>query len=179
MIQNNITNNCPTYEDLYYLGLDTSLHGTGEFGFNDGFFERGLPQYHDVHELYRYEDSHILIDPPNEIASRSKLIVISASLPEYVPLGEYVKYANHTRVLEKDRYVSNCSQANITSQNWSDLLADTIYYLRNGCTHSVFDTRVIMEDHISKFNREDTRQWKYDQWITESKENCKGLCKEY
>lgn len=181
MIKANITTTCPSYEQLYLLGLDDSLPGTGDFGYNkEGYFERGPSQYHDVHELYRFYDNHVIVDPPAGVATRSNLIVIAPDIPPYVPLGEYEK-VDHKRVLEKDRYVDpQCEYATITSKNWSDLLADTIYYLRNDCTHTVFDTRMIIEDHISSMDFTTSQKYKHDKWVAESIENCKTqLCKEY
>lgn len=180
MIQANITSTCPSYAELYELGLDDSLPGTGDFQYDDnGYFHRGPQQYKKVHELYRYDDYHIILDPPAEIAARTKLIIINPDLPVYIPIGEYVK-ENHQRVLAYDRYVEGCHMATITSKNWSDLLADTIYYLRNNCTHTVFDTRTIIEDHITTFDITTSAKYKHDKWVKESIENCKKqICKEY
>lgn len=175
MIKNNITTNCPTYEQLVELGWDTSLHGSGEFGYINGLYQRGTPQYKDIHELYRYNDYHILIDPPNEIASRAKLIIINPTLPEYVPLGAYVK-EDHVRKLHRDRYVSNCSEATITAENWEFFISDTVYYLRNNCTHTNYDNEVIIRDYVSSMNRETSKQYKHDKWLEESMEKCKEKC---
>ena len=41
MIKNNITSNCPTYEDIITLYPDTSIKGvSGEFGYRDGIYQR-------------------------------------------------------------------------------------------------------------------------------------------
>jgi len=180
MIQANMTTSCPSYEDLYKLGLDDSIYGTGDFEFDEnGYFHRGPSQYKNVHELYRYDDYHIILDPPALIASRAKIIIINPDLPVYIPIGEYVK-VNHQRVLAHDRYVEDCHTATITSKNWSDLLADTVFYLRNGCTKTVFDTREIIQDHITEMDFTTSAKYKHDMWVKESIEKCKTqICKEY
>lgn len=176
MHKNNITSTCPTYEDLVNLGWDTSLYGTGEFGYNDnGYYERGDSPYHDVHELYRYDDYHIIIDPPTEISSRSKLIIISPSLPVYIPLGGYDK-VNNSRELSKDRYVQQCNTATITSENWEFLISDTIYYLRNGCNHTNFSSDFVEYDYVSSMDRTTSQKYKHDTWLEESLEKCKQKC---
>lgn len=179
MHENNVTTNCPSYEDLLALGWEDSIAGSGEFYYDDkGFYKRGPPEYRNIHELYRYHDNKILIDPPTEIATRTKLIIINPSLPVYVPLGEYVKEDNK-RILAKDRYVENCDVATITSENWQFLISDTIYYLRSDCTKTAFETYYTVEDYVSTMNKETSKQYKHDKWVKESIEKCKGICKEY
>ena len=179
MVVHNITSNCPSYEDLYDLGWDSSLPGSGEFYYDDtGFYKRGQAAYKDVHELYRYFDNHILVDPPSEIASRAKLIIISPSLPTYIPPGEYKKEDN-SRTLAKDRYVESCKVATITAENWEFLIADTIFYLRSDCTHTVFEHLWTVDDYISSMNIATSAKYKHDKWVEESKIKCKEICKEY
>lgn len=180
MLKNNVTTTCPSYEDLVKLGWDDSLPGSGEFEYDENnFYHRGTPIYKNVHELYRYDDYHILIDPPSSVASRTKMIIINPTLPEYIPLGEYVK-EDHKRVIAKDRYVSNCKEATITSDNWEFMISDTVYYLRNGCTHTNFDEITVIEDYISSMDRTTSKQYKHNKWVEESIEKCKTqICKEY
>jgi hypothetical protein len=179
MLKNNVTTTCPSYEDLVNLGWDDSLPGSGEFEYDNGFYHRGIPMYKNVHELYRYDDYHILIDPPSSIASRTKIIIINPTLPEYIPLGEYKK-EDHQRIVAKDRYVADCKEATITSDNWQFMISDTIYYLRNGCTHTNFEELTVIDDYISTMDRTTSKQYKHDRWIEESIEKCKTqICKEY
>lgn len=177
MLSNNITTTCPTYWELMYLGLDTSLPGTGEFYYDDNeFYKRGASPYKkDVHELYIYDDYHILVDPPNEIASRSKLIIISPTLPVFVPLGGYEK-VNNERTLQKDRYVKECLTATITSENWQLLIADTINYMRTGCGQTVYADQFVERDYISSMDRTTSQKFKYDTWLEEAKKKCKIKC---
>jgi hypothetical protein len=176
MHKNNVTTTCPTYETLVGLGWDTSLPGTGEFYYDEnGYYQRGDALYHDVHELYRYDDYHVIIDPPTEISTRSKLIVISPSLPVYVPLGGYDK-VDHSRELARDRYVERCNTATITSENWEFLISDTIYYLRNGCNHTNFSSDFVEHDYISSMDRTTSQKYKHDTWLEKVKKECKEKC---
>ncbi len=179
MHQHNITTTCPSYQELLATGLDTSLPGSGEFLMDDnGMFNRGVPKYQKLHQLYRFNDYHIIIDPSYDLAQRIKMITISTSLPTYVIAGESEKI-NNKRILHESRYVQDCFDAIITSDDWERLLADTIYYLRNGCTKTVFETTLWIEDPKSEFNKETSKKFKYDKWLKESKEKCKEICKEY
>ena len=179
MVKHNVTSDCPTYRDLVDLGWDDSLPGSGEFFVDDfGMYRRGPAEYTSVHELYRYDDYHIIIDPPTEIATRTNLIIISPSLPIFVPLGGYEKVLNQ-RILQQDRYVDDCQEATITAANWRELISDTVYFLRNNCTHTNYPTEVIVTDYASSMDITTSAKYKHEKWLAESKEKCKGICKEY
>ena len=179
MAQQNVSSTCPSYQELMETGLDTSLPGTGEFGWNDmGWYIRGIPQYKKVYNLYQFNDYHIIIDPPFEMAQRIKMITISTDVPVYKLAGE-MKKENDIRILHQYRYVKDCYEAIITSDNWMELLADTIYYLRSDCRSTVFQTTLWIEDHQTEMNIETSAKFKHDKWVKESKEKCKEICKEY
>src|SRR3990167_8389804 len=90
MIKNNVTSNCPTYEDIITLFPDTSNQDvSGKFGYYNGIYQRGPTKFHDSFEYYRFGDRPILfVDPPVETKSRVKLIEIKANLDQYLLRGE-------------------------------------------------------------------------------------------
>ena len=76
MIKNNITNNCPTYEEL--AQLDTSnTRFSGEFGYEDGWYHRLDSPFKNGFESYKYDPTiRIIVDPPSNHQSRIKMITI-------------------------------------------------------------------------------------------------------
>src|SRR3990172_6828162 len=94
MIRNNISSNCPTYEDIITLFPDTSNQDvSGKFAYYNGVYQRGPEKLFDSFEYYRFWDRPILfVDPPMETSIRIKLITIRANLDEYLLRGEIKSY---------------------------------------------------------------------------------------
>ena len=177
MVINNYSSTCPSFEDL--IGLDTSKKESGEFGAINGYYQRGKPLLHNDERLYDFESEFgIIIDPSGTMKNKIKMITIEISLDNYMIRGDFKKDDN-SRTINHLRYVDNCKNATITSQNWESILPDTIHYLRTNCEVTGIDTVEVIHDDVTIIPIDETRYWQDKLWLAETKLNCKGLCFEY
>ena len=136
MHQNNFTTQCPTIEWLVSLGLDTSDQRiTVAFVTEDnGWYHRENPILVNHYRFYDFDNEwNIFVDPPGDMRDRMKMIYIESDLQDYKIRGELKKIDN-TRILHQDRYINSCHDATIGSDNILEMLPDTIYFMRNGCS---------------------------------------------
>lgn len=182
MLKNNMTTNCPTYEELNTLFPDTSNQEiSGKFVVKDGIWQRDSTRYNSHYNWYAYSDKITWIDPPGDLVGRIPTITIETKLPEYLLRGSN-EMSNNTIILGHSRYVDDrCYRATITADEWVFLTGDTINLLLHDC-----DPKYTTFDHIKKTYLEatihditTTYKYKLDTWIAETKKNCLGLCREY
>lgn len=177
MIINNFPTDCPTYQDLQ--DLDTSRVESGVFGYHDGFYQRGQPLVKNDHRLYDFEKEFVIVvNPSGNLASRIKMITIENSLDNYFLPYDFVK-KDHTRTVNHDRYVDSCKNAVISASEWKGLLPDTIHYLRTGCTVTGYDSVEKITDPITNIDITTSPFYQYTLWLDDTKQKCKGLCKQY
>lgn len=160
MIKNNITTTCPTYEELYHL--DSSIQNiSGEFGFEDGFFQRLNPELINSWRWYDFDNNiRIFLDPPSGMESRMKMIEIQPNLKTFdiggkkIQLQKFedkeieitnifnktstitikVETQKEGRILYHDRYIDDyCKRAIINADKWAELLSDTILHMQQNC----------------------------------------------
>ena len=202
MIINGFNTTCPNYEDLIkYDNSNTEV--SGEFVTDsNGFFHRAEPDYEKSWRWYDYDDElRVIVDPPNGMLSKIKMITINPNLDTYQVTGDrtqhaeyeivdgelYLTYGNTTqikqieireetqsfaRILYHDRYVDSCRTAEINSSKWEMLLTDTIDYLRNHCQEKGFEEREIIEHRKTEIPIMDSPNYQYFQWIEQVKQNC-------
>ena len=176
MIKNNITSNCPTYEELSQL--DTSnTEMSGEFGWSDGWYHRHPSKFKDGYRWYDWDNEiRILVDPPSDHQHRIKMITIENNFDKYVLAPSDNKLRNNTITLHHDRSVKDCRTAQITTDDWESLLPDTIHYLRTDCTVTNFDEKIVNVRDDTPWDYEDCQWCKYRTWLETAMLRCLGLC---
>ena len=183
MIKNNVTSDCPTYEDIITLYPDTSIKGvSGEFGYRDGIYQRLPTKFINSFEYYRHWDRPILfVDPPVETATRIKLIEIKANLDQYLLRGETKSYnpTDHTLTMGIGRYIDSCRLAYVDAAQWIFLVGDTLNHMNNGCSadSTQFNSTVITK--LGKVQHDITTSYKYklEQFQKAAIEQCgKKVC---
>ena len=136
MLSNNITTNCPSYEEIMVLFPDTTnQNALGEFQEIDGIIQRGKPNLLHPERYYDRSDGSVMwIDPPNEVRKRIKMIYLEPSLPPYKTGEESLIMNDYNVSFQRDRYITpNCGEAKITAENWVFLLGDTMNFLKHNC----------------------------------------------
>ena len=178
MLKNNISSNCPTYEDIITLFPDTSKQDvSGKFQYHNGFYQRGPTKFIDSFEYYRFGDRPILfVDPPMETATRIKLIEIKANLDQYLLRGETKSYnpTDHSLTMGIGRYIDSCRLAYVDASNWIFLVGDTLNHMNNGCSadSTQFNSTVITK--LGKVQHDITTSYKYklEAWQKEMINRC-------
>lgn len=177
LIKNNVTSDCPTYEDIITLFPDTSNRKiTGDFGYNHGIYQRLPTKLHNSFGYYQYRtDSILFIDPPPEYRYRIHLIEIKANLQEYLlPKNKSYDAGNHTLTMGYGRYVDSCRTAYIDSGQWAYLLGDSINYLNQDCSKdaTTFVSKVTTQLLKVKHDISTSYKWKLEAWQKQSIERC-------
>jgi len=178
MIRNNISSNCPTYEDIITLFPDTSIQDvSGKFAYYNGIYQRTPTKFTDSFEYYRFWNSTILfIDPLVETATRIKLIEIKANLEQYLLRGETKSYnpTDHTLTMGIGRYIDSCRLAYVDASNWIFLVGDTLNHMNNDCSadSTQFNSTVITK--LGKVQHDITTSYKYklEAWQKEMINRC-------
>lgn len=183
MLKNNISTNCPNYEQILTLFPDSSNKKiSGGFIYKEGILQRQEPQYEHHWENYRYDENkdRLWIDPPGDVLNKIKLITITSN--DFTYKIQDQKITNNSLLVGQGRYISiNCSQAIITAKNWIFLLGDTMQTMKKNCIpgSSNFDEIKILSWEKTKHDITTSYKWKLDKWIKESKEKCRVKCFEY
>lgn len=183
MIKNNITSDCPTYEQILELFPDTSpRHIMGDFEIKDGMVQRGNMQasinncWHFVNAQAWTVSKTLWIDPPGCVRPFIKMITIESNFHEY-PLEKITsQVTNNTIVMGNERYVNfGCTESIINAEQWIFLTGDTLNYLNHQC-----DPEFTSFDHIKKFYFEKSYQdiatsskYKLDEFFKEAKNKYK------
>src|SRR3989304_5132605 len=183
MIKNNITSNCPTYEDIITLFPDTSIQDvSGKFAYYNGFYQRLPTKFTDSFEYYRHWDRPILfVDPPVETATRIKLIEIKANLDQYLLRGGTQSYnpIDHTLTMGIGRYIDSCRLAYVDAAQWIFLVGDTLNHMNNNCSADSTKFNSTITTRLGKVQHDITTsyKWKLEQWQKTMIEKCgKKVC---
>jgi len=183
MIKNNVTSDCPTYEDIITLFPDTSIQDvSGKFSYYNGIYQRGPTKFINSFEYYRFWDHPILfIDPPVETANRIKLIEIKANLDQYLLRGKTQSYnpTEHSLTLGTSRYIDSCRLAYVDAANWIFLVGDTIFHMNNGCSADSTKFNSTITTRLGKITHDITTSYKYklEQFQKAAIEQCgKKVC---
>lgn len=176
-IKNNITTNCPTYEELMLIFPDNSSPISGIFGYMDGMFQRLPTKTHDHFEFYRYhQDNIIFIDPPPSYRDRILMIEIKSNLGEYkLPKNQGYNTTEHSITLGQFRYVNpGCTKAVIDADTYLTVLGDTYYYMVNGCDPKYTNLETVSKEYLQKIEHDITTSYKYqlEKWQKESLLKC-------
>src|SRR3990172_7302299 len=178
MIINNISSNCPTYEDIITLFPDTSNQDvSGKFSYYNGFYQRGPTKFINSFEYYRFGNHTILfIDPPVETRARIHMIEIKANLDTYLMRGNNASYnpADHSLTLGVGRYIDSCRVAYVASDNWISLVGDTIYHMGNDCSPDSTQFNSTITTKLGKVQHDITTSYKYklEKWQKEMVLKC-------
>lgn len=178
MLSNNITTNCPSYEEIMVLFPDTTnQNALGEFQEIDGIIQRGKPNLLHPERYYDRSDGSVMwIDPPNEVRKRIKMIYLEPSLPPYKTGEESLIMNDYNVSFQRDRYITpNCGEAKITAENWVFLLGDTMNFLKHNCdpAFTAFDGTVTFEFKKSYQNIATSSKYKIDEMVKLAKEKYK------
>src|SRR3972149_5982280 len=98
-LKNNLTTNCPSYEDILILFPDTSNKKiSGEFGYYNGIYQRIPTKLINSFEYYRFYNHTVLfVDPLDDTKKGIRIIEIKANLREYkLPSQSGFDAENHT-----------------------------------------------------------------------------------
>lgn len=182
MLKNNVSTDCPNYEQILTLFPDTSNQKiSGHFIYKEGILQRQEPQYEHHFKNYDYDNIDTLwIDPPGDVLEKVNLITITSNDFTYKIPNQIIN--NFTLLIGQGRYISpNCDKATITAKNWLFLLGDTMKTMKENCSKgsSNFDEIKILSWEKTKHDITTSYKWKLEQWIKESLIKCKGLCFEY
>lgn len=178
MIKNNLTTNCPGYDEILALFPDnTNQRTSGEFSYIDGIFQRGSPKYLNPIQEYVYRDSITLwIDPPGTVINKIKTIVIHPSVPEYKIKIESTRMDDYNITFGIDRWINpNCTEANITAKDWIFLTGDTLNYMQHNCDPKFtnFDSTITKSFEKSYQNLAHSSKHKLADFVKEAKEKYK------
>jgi len=177
MIVNDFPTNCPDYQELEALNLDTSNRMiTGEFGFKDGLYQRLPTKYESSAGIYTFDETfRIFFDAPGDVSKKTKTITIENNLDTYITTDQMKKIGDQ-RTVSKYRYVnSGCTEAIIGGNTWKETLADTISFMRNDCNEQFtnFKTVYVIDDPVTLTDISTSQKYKEDKWKEETKESHK------
>jgi hypothetical protein len=182
MLKNNVSSNCPTYEEILTLYPDTSNRMiSGDFDYSEGILQRQNSKYNDHFQFYRYDNVPTRwIDPPADVIEKIPMIRITSSDFTYKIPSQVI--TNNTLLIGQSRYISNnCDEAIITADNWLFLLGDTVQYMDHKCDPAFtnFDEIKIKTWEKTKHDITTSYKYKLDTWIKESLKKCKNKCFTY
>lgn len=178
MIKNNISSNCPTYEELNLVFPDTSnKYFSGGFIYKDGYYQRDKPRVNNHWGIYEYDENtnRVWIDPPGDVIEKMPRVYIAAS--DFTYKIDKQKITNSSYIVGQSRYVSStCTEIIISADNWLYLLGDSIYYMLNDCDpeYTNFDEIKLREWEATVHDITTSAKYKLEQWIKESKEAAKS-----
>lgn len=174
MIKNNITTNCPTYEELLLLYPDQSdPKVSGAFENLNGIYQRNNKQLESHFEFYRFDDKpRLWIDPPNDVISQMKIIFITSY--DFIYPVTKGKMENATIEIGQSRYIDNCRIVTITSNNWFFLTGDSIQTLLLNCIEGStnFNEVKIKKFELTNHDITTSAKWILEQRVKEIKLNC-------
>lgn len=166
---------CPTYENEVLQSLDNSDRTiSGDFSYDDqGIYRRDKPQIRNHHLIYNvdgYEGYNILLDPDGHTTSKIKMIYLEINFDQYLTSSDHEKHGQN-RTYHIDRHISKCKVATLNAEKYFEMLADTIFYMRNGCKaeFTKFDSLVEVQDHKTEFDIRNSTKYQYDKLIQEAK----------
>jgi hypothetical protein len=171
---------CPTFDELNAIFPDTSNQQVSGH-FEDGIRQKAPMKQH--FQWYRYSDQSVIwLDPPADIITRANHIEIVNEVQPYKLGVESMVMHNNTAILGKDRWVDDrCNNAIIPKDNWIMMLGDTIRYMKHDCNPEFTSINSTMYIKTEKSFQDITTsyKWQLEKWISEVKEKCLLICKEY
>lgn len=180
LIKNNFPTNCPTYEDLAVLDSSNTLV-SGSFVYDDdGFYHREEPKYQNSWNWYKHDDEiRLIVDPSGGLEDRIPTIIITNNLGIYTTPEDRKIGDDNVRQYREGRYIENCWTASVSDQLWGSVLTDTVNMLRTGCTETTYNEIKREALETTEIDITTSPFWQYTQWLNETKNNCKTICKEY
>lgn len=172
MVQQNQTNDCPSYYQLRSMDTTNQML-SGKFKFTNGYYHRGNPQTSNHYQMYKTGQIVIMLDPDYASMYFGQTIIIVPKGFTYKLNADQVK--NGTRQQYYDRYVtSDCKQATISYSE--QLLNDTITYLESSCKITSFNEKKDIPLPVHPPDYKDAAWYKYYAWLQIAKkqhsENC-------
>ena len=183
MIKNNLTSDCPTYEQILELFPDTSPRQyVGDFKIINNIVQRE-PMiskidncWHFLNSLSWTQSKTVWIDPPGCMQPYMKMITIESNFNEYPIQGVTSQVTNNTIIMGNERHVnSGCTESIINAKDWIFLTGDTLRFMNHSC-----DPAFTSFDHLKKFYFEKSNQdistsnkYKLDEFFKLAKEKYK------
>lgn len=180
LVRNNFTTTCPSYEDL--IGIDSSnQYVSGYFVTeSDGFLHRMEPNYKNSWKWYEHdEEIRVIVDPPSDMMKKIPMITIENNFGVYFRADDFRIDDEGVRKYNQHRYVSNCNDATLSTEIWVNALADTINMLQTGCRITEIQETFTEQLPKTEIDIRTSPNWKYNQWLSEVKDSCKIVCKQY
>ena len=169
----NSTTKCPTYEAIMVLFPDTSVKEvSGDFIYKHNMLQRERPPMEKSYNYYAFKNQTFLfIDPDPETSKSLGMIQIESQLKEF-PIN--YKVENNTRVMGVNRFIEDCRNAVIGSENWIELLGDTIQLLRHDChaTFTLYNDNKTITPIYTQHDITTSSKWLHDESLKYVKENC-------
>lgn len=176
MLINDISG-CPSYEELNVVFPDNTDFRLGQLVEIDGIMQRDMPIFLHPEEFYRYSNQDIIwLDPPEEVRSRIKMVVIEPSLPPYKIGDESIRMDDYSIKFGKDRYINKkCTEIKITAKDWLFMTGDAMNLLKHGCdlSYSTFDATISYNFTKSYQDISTSAKYIHDKWVKESLISCK------
>lgn len=184
MIKNNITSDCPTYEQILELFPDTSPRQyIGDFKIIDGLVQREPMNvkidncWHYLNSLSWTQSKTIWVDPPGCVQPFIKMITIESNFNEY-PLDKNLsnQMSNYTILMGTERYVnSGCTESIINAADWPFLTGDTLQLMNHNCDPSFTSFDHIKKLYFEKSNQDisTSNKHKLDEFFKSAKEKYK------
>jgi len=203
LIKSNTSTTCPTYQNLLPFDTsDITISGNFTFDSN-GFFHREEPSLAKSWELYRQETKpRNILDPPKGMTNLIPQIIIESNFDTYLLAGQLtqepkyelvtkqiksettgktrtLQYKNQTQefatILFHDRHIDDkCLVARINSDKWQELLPDTLFHMRMGCTKdsTTFNEKEIINQNKTDINLMDHKWYQYQEWLSQVISTC-------
>jgi hypothetical protein len=168
MIRNNVTSNCPTYEDIITLFPDTSNQDvSGKLGYHNGIYQRSSTKLINSFEYYRHGNNNIIfIDPPSDTQSRIKIIEIKANLDQYILRGKSPTFnsTQYSLTMGINRHVFDCRLAYVDASTWITTVGDTLYHMNEKCTPESTNLQTRTTTQLYKIEHDISTSYKYKLW---------------
>ncbi len=175
MIHANITSTCPTYEDL--IELDNSdQNWSGSFIYDErGNLYRSNPNLENSWRLYDHDNEwRVFVDPPQGMHDRIKIITLQPNFDTYFHRSD-AQVENYTRVVYHDRYVdTKCWQSTVNADKWTELVADTIFFMREDCDpeKTSYVTKELIPIELMEHDISTSQKWIDEKRLEYIKEFC-------
>lgn len=187
-----LSERCLDYKDIIYLDR-SNKQISGEFVVSGDDIKRKCSKYQNNINWYSQQNTNkmiILVDPCFSQATYIPTITIVSKLDQYTTKGQMkiieqnqtkrtiddMKPTKDVREWSTIRYVDSKCNAGVIgySDNWKNLIHDTINYMTNECdpAHTKIKTIISEERVLTKHDITTTQKYKLEKWQSIIKKEC-------